>query len=213
MVMSLPRPINYSLSLHSHEFLFLFVGHVSYFGVTELQRRANIVATLSWLPVTAANIPKARFIQCFSAGTNHFAQHPVYKDSDVPFCTASGTHGPQIAEWVIMTDLIHSHNYLTLYEAQKKKEWVQSKGMSVQDRVGRRVGVLGYGSIGRQGNYNHISLFLSPSRNLHLSISFVSIALRCLHIAAPSLLSWSSVRAPSVLIQHSGLRQFIDMHI
>jgi phosphoglycerate dehydrogenase-like enzyme len=50
-----------------------------------------------------------------------------------------------------MMDLVHSHNYIELYESQKRKEWVQSRGMHVRDAVGRRVGVLGYGSIGRQG--------------------------------------------------------------
>jgi hypothetical protein len=202
------RLFSYSLS---HDFLFLSVGHVSYSRVTELQKRANIVATLSWLPTTASNIPKARFIQLFSAGSNHVAQHPVYKDSDVPFCTASGTHGPQIAEWVVMTHLVHSHNYLTLYEAQKKKEWVQSKGMSVQDRVGRRVGILGYGSIGRQGNYNHLSLFQSPFRSPHTSNRSVLIASRCLHLASLSSLFWSSVCASSALIQHYGLRHFANL--
>lgn len=50
-----------------------------------------------------------------------------------------------------MMDLVHSHSYLKLWELQKKKEWKQSVGMQVSDRVGKRVGILGYGSIGRQG--------------------------------------------------------------
>jgi phosphoglycerate dehydrogenase-like enzyme len=60
-----------------------------------------------------------------------------------------------------MMDLIHSHNYIELYEAQKRKEWNQKKGMQVRDAVGRRVGVLGYGSIGRQGELKFRSSFLS----------------------------------------------------
>ncbi|KAF2707762.1 hypothetical protein K504DRAFT_503986 [Pleomassaria siparia CBS 279.74] len=117
----------------------------------ELQKHADFIATLSWLPETTSKVPNLKFIQCFSAGINLLAEHPVYKDSDIPFTTASGVHGPQIAEWVVMTDLIHSHRYLTLYEAQKQKEWQQAKGMDIEDRVGKRVGILGYGSIGRQG--------------------------------------------------------------
>jgi lactate dehydrogenase-like 2-hydroxyacid dehydrogenase len=58
-----------------------------------------------------------------------------------------------------MMDLVHSHSYTKLYDNQKKKVWDQKVGMNVSDRVGKRVGVLGYGSIGRQGT--SIKLFLS----------------------------------------------------
>jgi phosphoglycerate dehydrogenase-like enzyme len=50
-----------------------------------------------------------------------------------------------------MMDLVHSHNLPKLYDLQKEKRWAQKEGMSVSDRVGKRVGILGYGSIGRQG--------------------------------------------------------------
>jgi hypothetical protein len=127
---------------------------------TDLYKRASILATLSWLPPSAKNAPNLDLVQLFSAGSNHIAQHPIYTDSDIPLATASGVHGPQIAEWVIMTHLIQTHKYLGLYEAQKKKDWVQSKGMGVRDAVGRRVGVLGFGSIGRQG-MQHLIVSLS----------------------------------------------------
>ncbi|KAF2662840.1 hypothetical protein K491DRAFT_584413 [Lophiostoma macrostomum CBS 122681] len=116
----------------------------------DLTKRAKFLATIAWLPATASKSPNLELIQFFSAGTNHIAEHPIYTDSEIPLTTASGVHGPQIAEWVIMLNLVHSHNYIQLYEQQKKKEWVQSKGAQVRDGVGRRVGVLGYGSIGRQ---------------------------------------------------------------
>jgi phosphoglycerate dehydrogenase-like enzyme len=105
------------------------------------------------LPPTAKSIPKAKLIQFFSAGTNHIAQHPIYTDSKIPLCSANGVHGPQIAEWVIMMDLVQSHVFPKLYDAQKEKKWKQSEGMKVSDRVGKRVGILGYGSIGRQGEF------------------------------------------------------------
>jgi phosphoglycerate dehydrogenase-like enzyme len=62
-------------------------------------------------------------------------------------------HGPQIAEWVIMMDLVHSHSFPKLYDLQREKAWKQKEGMNVSDRVGKRVGILGYGSIGRQGMF------------------------------------------------------------
>ncbi|ORY08845.1 hypothetical protein BCR34DRAFT_488191 [Clohesyomyces aquaticus] len=116
----------------------------------ELYKRARVLATLSWLPPSASAVPDLDLIQFFSAGTNHVAQHPIYKDSEIPLTTASGVHGPQIAEWVVMMFLIHGHHYISLYEAQKRKEWVNMSGRTVRDAVGQRVGILGYGSIGRQ---------------------------------------------------------------
>ncbi|KAF1359486.1 hypothetical protein EJ07DRAFT_120162 [Lizonia empirigonia] len=115
-----------------------------------LPAQASYIATLFWLPKSADDIPKTKLIQFFSAGTNHVANHPIYTDSKIPLCSANGVHGPQIAEWVVMMDLVHSHNYTTLYDNQKKQEWNQRIGMNVSDRVGKRVAILGYGSIGRQ---------------------------------------------------------------
>jgi len=117
----------------------------------DILRRANYMATLFWLPSSPKSIPSTKLIQFFSAGTNHVSSHPVYTDSEIPLCSANGVHGPQIAEWVIMMDLVHSHSYTKLYDNQKKKIWNQADGSNVSDRVGKKVGILGYGSIGRQG--------------------------------------------------------------
>ncbi|KAF2186911.1 hypothetical protein K469DRAFT_705439 [Zopfia rhizophila CBS 207.26] len=116
----------------------------------ELYKRADIIATIKWLPPNASVIPNVELIQFFSAGSNHVTQHPIYKDSKIPLSTVSGIHGPQIAEWVIMMNLVHSHKYIYLYELQNKKEWEGITGRAVRDKVGQRVGILGYGSIGRQ---------------------------------------------------------------
>jgi hypothetical protein len=50
-------------------------------------------------------------------------------------------------------ELVHSHHFPKLYDLQKEKTWNQRAGMDVSDRVGKRVGILGYGSIGRQGMF------------------------------------------------------------
>lgn len=119
-------------------------------------KEATVLTTLFSLPKSISDVPNLDWIQLFSAGSNHIQKNPIYKESDFTLTTASGIHGPQIAEWVVMTALVQSHKYNQLYELQKKHEW-DKKGAgadndyrSVRDMVGRRLGVLGYGSIGRQ---------------------------------------------------------------
>ncbi|KAF2805962.1 uncharacterized protein BDZ99DRAFT_449652 [Mytilinidion resinicola] len=121
-------------------------------GIPEdVYERATIIATVAALPPTPSLAPNLGLIQFFSAGINHVMKHPIYTDSKIPLCTATGIHGPQIAEWVILTTLVQSHGYNDLYEAQKKHAWKKDNGAgSVRDLPGQRVGVLGYGSIGRQ---------------------------------------------------------------
>lgn len=110
----------------------------------------TVLFTLYSVPTKAEYAPKLDYIQLLSAGSNQIATTPIYKDTDITIATASGVHGPQIAEWVIMTSLIHSHNYNALYEKQKRHQWGKPYSSAVRDKVGQRLGVLGYGSIGRQ---------------------------------------------------------------
>ena len=166
----------------------------------DILSRATYIATLSWLPSSAKAIPQTKLIQFFSAGTNHISEHPIYTDSKIPLCSANGVHGPQIAEWVIMMDLVHSHNFPQLYDLQKEKKWAQKEGMDVSDRVGKRVGILGYGSIGRQGE-------CEISQIAHSSL-LGSAARRLLHFAnSPSSLFSTQMQPPlgksdaSILVQ------------
>lgn len=46
--------------------------------------------------------------------------------------------------------MAHSHHYNALHEQQKRQEWAPKYGSDVRDLVGQKLGVLGYGSIGRQ---------------------------------------------------------------
>ncbi|MCJ1380092.1 hypothetical protein MMC17_003195, partial [Xylographa soralifera] len=87
--------------------------------------------------------------------SDHLRNEPIYTSSQIPITTSSGIHGPIIGEWVIMTSLVASHRYSILHEWQKAQSWEDSPSAkahfaSVTDNVGKRLGILGYGSIGRQ---------------------------------------------------------------
>lgn len=98
--------------------------------------------------------PSLKFIHLFSAGIDHFAHHPIFTDSDIPITTSSGIHGPPISEWILSSCLASSKNFITTYENQKKHHWGSQTHRdmysSQTDWVGKRVGIAGYGSIGRQ---------------------------------------------------------------
>lgn len=83
-------------------------------------------------------------------------------DSEIPVTTSSGIHGPPIAEWTVMNWLVASREYNITYENQKKHIWgsVNLYSHGIQDHVGKKVGILGYGSIGRQSMRFPLSPFV-----------------------------------------------------
>ncbi|KAI9789468.1 MAG: hypothetical protein M1816_006010 [Peltula sp. TS41687] len=124
-------------------------------GATQLPpetfHSATIFATFNTLPPSPSDCPVMRLIHFFSAGIDHVVDHPIYRDSDITLTTSSGIHGPQIAEWVVGTALAHSHRFPLMLGWQREKRWgsLRELGMG-RDMVGQRLGVLGYGAIGRQ---------------------------------------------------------------
>lgn len=118
---------------------------------TEEWAKATILCTFNNLPPDPKLAPNLHLIHFLSAGTNHIATHPIYKDTDINLTTSSGVHGPQIAEWVVMQILSNSHREKLLLEWQKEHRWgTHAEVGPIRDSVGQRLGVLGYGSIGRQ---------------------------------------------------------------
>ncbi|OBT76295.1 hypothetical protein VF21_03343 [Pseudogymnoascus sp. 05NY08] len=117
---------------------------------------ATHLATMSYLPparLVPAFTKNVKFIQLTSAGVNHLAAHPIFTSTSIPITTTSGIHGPPISEWVALQILADSHLQRTMYKWQSERRWVRAAGDSTlgfRDSVGRRVGILGYGSIGRQ---------------------------------------------------------------
>ena len=122
---------------------------------SDLYQSCTILITVGTFPQNPSDAPHLQWIQVFSAGTDRLTDAPIYRDTAITLTTVSGIHGPQIAEWVVMTTLVTNHKYKQLYELQKAHKWGKSRSGDddyhhVADLVGQRLGVLGYGSIGRQ---------------------------------------------------------------
>ncbi|KAI1326633.1 hypothetical protein F5Y16DRAFT_374117 [Xylariaceae sp. FL0255] len=103
--------------------------------------------------------PKLQLVQLQSAGSEYIVNKPIFKDTDISFCSANGIAGPPIAEWVICTYLAHQHSIPHFLDNQHESKWERGlTDLAKKDSVGQRVGILGYGSIGRQVARMAISL-------------------------------------------------------
>ncbi|KAK4038531.1 hypothetical protein C8A01DRAFT_47860 [Parachaetomium inaequale] len=109
----------------------------------------NVTMLCSLWPLPAEVLPKVRYVQLISAGADRWITQDLYKDPNVTFCTANGAHAPQIAEWVVGTWLMANHHFRAYAVQQEKEQWLRLDH-NVTDSPGLRMGVLGYGAIGRQ---------------------------------------------------------------
>lgn len=118
---------------------------------TKFFANATVLVTSSTFPNERSDAPKLNWVHLMSAGSNQIQDKWIWQDDDVTITTSSGIHGPQIAEWVLMALLVRTHHYDQFHDAQKAHRWERyGPGQTVRDLAGQRIGVLGYGSIGRQ---------------------------------------------------------------
>ncbi|HEY7982978.1 MAG TPA: D-2-hydroxyacid dehydrogenase [Ktedonobacterales bacterium] len=115
-------------------------------------RAAEVAYTFGYLP-TPEQAPALRWVQLFSAGADHLRQHPLFA-SEVTFTTTSGLHAICIAEHVFTTVLAWNHHLPRALEGQRRAEWPEDRlryALYVAPELwGQTIGILGYGSIGRQ---------------------------------------------------------------
>ena len=88
-------------------------------------------------------LPRLRAIQLLSAGAEHVRP---YVPGHIMLCNARGAHDAATAEWVVGAIVAHTRNFPRFIAAQKiGKHW----DSTVSDTVaGKRVLIIGYGSIG-----------------------------------------------------------------
>jgi len=115
-----------------------------------LLANAEIVVGHIWRP-SFPPAPSLRLLQSVAAGLDLLDTEAVPKG--VTICNVFG-HEPAIAEYVIMTMLVLTHRLFEAVTAFRKGSWVASPqfggGTPHGEVLGRTIGIIGYGRIGRE---------------------------------------------------------------
>ncbi len=119
----------------------------------ELWARTEILYTDRVLP-DPVRAPNLRWIQFHSAGVDRYVDHPIIKNTDVVATSMSGVITSQIAEYVLMALLAFGQRLPRLNQYKEHRKWPDEKektaGFVPVELRYSTVGILGYGSIGRQ---------------------------------------------------------------
>jgi phosphoglycerate dehydrogenase-like enzyme len=98
--------------------------------------------------------PDLRWVQLHMAGVNGLQDHPLYRDTAIPLTTTSGVHAATIAEYAITVILALAHRVPRMVEWHARKTWPPDRErwpLFVPTEIrGATLGVIGYGSIGRE---------------------------------------------------------------
>lgn len=112
---------------------------------------AEVVYTASAFP-TPEQAPRLRWIQLNNAGVEEALKHPILKAQDIEVTNTSGIHAVQIAEYSLMMMLAFNYQLVRMVEAKERIEWPENPLAIYQPMPlrGQTVGIVGYGSIGRE---------------------------------------------------------------
>lgn len=116
-------------------------------------RDVDIIVTLRALPKCRKDCPRLKYCHFLTAGFNYVAESSIFPDPSIRWTSSRGIHGPAIAEWVFMAYIAFQREYDYHRQAQREREWT---GLSFRamghhrSLLSQRIGILGYGSVGRQ---------------------------------------------------------------
>lgn len=112
---------------------------------------AEVLYTASYLP-DPARVPRLRWIQMHTAGVDHILREPIIQAEDVEVTTASGIHATPLAEYCLMMMLAWAYKLPTMLRLQAQAAWPEKQHQLFAPRElrGLTLGIVGYGSIGRE---------------------------------------------------------------
>jgi phosphoglycerate dehydrogenase-like enzyme len=96
--------------------------------------------------------PALKWIQFLSAGADHVMKGELRARTGVAITNASGIHSTPISEYTLASMLAWSHGFHVTMRAQIRREWLRNWAFmdSVDSLRGKTLGIIGYGSIGRE---------------------------------------------------------------
>ena len=117
----------------------------------EVWSRTEVLYTNRIIP-TAEQAPKLRWIQFHWAGVDHALDAPILKKPGMMATTLSGAAASQMGEYVLEMLLSLGHRLPDILAYQKRAEWPRDRWERFlpAELRGSTVGIVGYGSIGRQ---------------------------------------------------------------
>lgn len=106
---------------------------------------------LGWLDRAAfLEAKQLKWIQSPSTGVNYFLAIPELAESDVLLTSASGTHGPGLAESVLGMIFAFTRGIRDAIHAQQQHEWaIRQIRPKLVELTGSTMGIIGFGNLGR----------------------------------------------------------------
>jgi phosphoglycerate dehydrogenase-like enzyme len=111
----------------------------------------EVLFTSRALP-TPEQAPRLRWIQTTAAGFDWVLKQPVAADRKITITSSSGIHATPIAEYCLGTMLALNLRLPAMSDLKREKQWPKDKTilLGAMPLRGKTVGIVGYGSIGRE---------------------------------------------------------------
>jgi phosphoglycerate dehydrogenase-like enzyme len=100
----------------------------------------------------ARKAPRLKWIHLMSAGVEHAIAAGAFEHPTLLLTNSSGIHGTTIGEYILASMLAYAHKIHLPLRAQMRREWLPNRNFmrTATDLRAKSVGILGYGSIGRE---------------------------------------------------------------